>query len=631
MTEEERNDHPATEQPTRNRAARTRRTSRSRKKEIDQGLREIYEHGGETPNFNELEQAEGGRVRKTLLGVTVFFALLAAVAWTGFFVFKPYLRSGGSAVKLEIEGPNEAKSGEEIAYAINYQNQERSPLAQATLTVLLPKEFTLAEANPTPTEPNTWIIGSLDPGEQGSVTLRGTVTGEVGGLSVLQTLLTYRPANFNSDFEHAASLGTKLTSSVLTLELMGPEEATNGEPAPFEIRYRNDGAAAAGPLEIHFSGASHYLVESTDPQTTDDATVWRVDSLPPNEERVIKVNGSFASDAEGTNETGASIGLLADGTFLTQARATSTTKLGKGALVLTTIVNGSAADFTANPGDNLLMSVTVENASDETLRDLTIILNIEPTPETGLLDWKTLEPRDGIGARERVRWTKREVPTLAKLNPGERTTVDASIPLNAAPAPSSTRNEQVEIWAEGAIKGRKQTLQSRRVVVRLLSDLKFQVGSRYYSDEDIAVGTGPHPPRVGQTSTYRVFWNLTNSLHALGPITVSTKLPPGVAWTGRSEANLGSLTFDSASRTVSWQIANLASPLPADAPLPAANFEVGITPTANQAGSVITLTEPTSVTAHDQNADALIFQSIAPLDTNLAGDPNLAGRGEVVP
>jgi hypothetical protein len=314
---------------------------------------------------------------------------------------------------------------------------------------------------------------------------------------------------------------------------------------------------------------------------------------------------------------------------LTQAHATTTTKLGKGALVLTTIVNGSAADFTANPGDNLLMSVTVENASDEALRDLTGTLHMEPMPEAGLLDWKTLEPRDGIGAPERVRWTKREVPTLAKLNPGERATVDASIPFPAAPAPYSTQNEQVEIWAEGAIKGRKQTLQSRRVVVRLLSDLKFQAGSRYYSDEDIAVGTGPHPPRVGQTSTYRVFWNLTNSLHNVGPNTVSAKLPPGVAWTSRSESNLGSITFDSASRTVSWQIATLAAPLPADAPIPAANFEVGITPTANQAGSVITLTDSTTVTARDQNADALIFQSIAPLDTNLVGDPNLAGRGEV--
>jgi len=627
MTPEGQNQTPQEEAPLK-RPARRARNSRSRKKEIEKGLREIYENGGETPNFNELERGNGGRARKTLVGVTVFFALLAAVAWTGFFVFKPYLRSGGSAVKLEVAGPDEAKSGAPITYTVNYQNDERLPIAQATLTILLPKEFTLAESDPQPAEPNTWIIGSLPPGARGSVTLRGTLTGGVGGLAVLQALFTYRPSNFNADFERAASLGTKLTSSVISLELSGPEEATSGEPAPFEIRYRNDGESPVGPLEIRFSPTSHYLLEGTEPEPS-DAAIWRVDSLPANEERLIKIRGSFASDAEGESETTASIGLIANDVFLPQAQATSTTKLGKGALVLTTIVNGSAANFTANPGDNLLMSVTVENASDAALRDLTVTLHIEPAPKTGLVDWKTLAPRDGLGAPERVRWTKNETPTLAKLNPGERTTVDASIPLNAAPTPTEARHEQVEIWAEGAIKGRKQTLQSRRVMVTLLSDLKFQGGARYYSDEDMAVGTGPHPPHVGETTTYRVFWNLTNSLHNLGPITVAAKLPPGVAWTGRSEANLGSLTFDSGTRTVNWQIANLAAPLPADAPLPAANFEVGITPTANQAGSVITLTEPTAVTARDQNADSLIFQNIAPTDTNLAGDPNLAGRGEV--
>ncbi len=95
------------------------------------------------------------------------------------------------------------------------------------------------------------------------------------------------------------------------------------------------------------------------------------------------------------------------------------------------------------------------------------------------------------------------------------------------------------------------------------------------NNDGTPVGTGDLPPRMGVTTSYRVIWNLKNSLHDLGNVEVSTILPQDVIWKETSGKDIGVLSYNPTTRQVRWQI----SKLPKDIKQAQTWFDVAITPT----------------------------------------------------
>src|SRR5690606_13021102 len=75
----------------------------------------IYRETGESNlEMTRLVQVRHSTIKKVLVGMTVFFAVLAAVSWAGVLFFSPgrTVGFGGEGVAVNIEGPSEVKSGE---------------------------------------------------------------------------------------------------------------------------------------------------------------------------------------------------------------------------------------------------------------------------------------------------------------------------------------------------------------------------------------------------------------------------------------------------------------------------------------------------------------------------------------
>ena len=52
------------------------------------------------------------------------------------------------------------------------------------------------------------------------------------------------------------------------------------------------------------------------------------------------------------------------------------------------------------------------------------------------------------------------------------------------------------------------TIKSNEIVVDINTGMVFKAEARYFNDDNIAVGSGPLPPKVGETTKYRIFWNI---------------------------------------------------------------------------------------------------------------------------
>lgn len=107
-----------------------------------------------------------------------------------------------SAVIVELAAPQQAGDGQFVDYVVDYRNESAEAIENLELAIDYPTGFAYRESKPLPTRgENRWSIRSLAPGESGTVTVRGIITGAQGDVKrvlarvgVLQgddTLMTY--------------------------------------------------------------------------------------------------------------------------------------------------------------------------------------------------------------------------------------------------------------------------------------------------------------------------------------------------------------------------------------------------------------------------------------------------------
>lgn len=134
-------------------------------------------------------------------------------------------------------------------------------------------------------------------------------------------------------------------------------------------------------------------------------------------------------------------------------------------------------------------------------------------------------------------------------------------------------------------------------VIEPISDTKLVLNSsvEYFNQDGDQLGTGPWPPVIEQTSSLRVFVSLKPGAHSVSDIVFKIQLPKNITWTDNFVVDSGNaLTYDIDNNLIYWQIDQLAINQKANA-----NFEIQITPTAQDLGNKLKLVNSISVSATD--------------------------------
>ena len=83
-----------------------------------------------------------------------------------------------SPLSLTIAAPNEAASGEPFALVVTARSNAPTPLENAAVHITYPPGFTLTSTNPQPSSGTLFSLGTLAPGAQQNITVRGVLTGQ---------------------------------------------------------------------------------------------------------------------------------------------------------------------------------------------------------------------------------------------------------------------------------------------------------------------------------------------------------------------------------------------------------------------------------------------------------------------
>ena len=169
---------------------------------------------------------------------------------------------------------------------------------------------------------------------------------------------------------------------------------------------------------------------------------------------------------------------------------------------------------------------------------------------------------------------------------------------------------------------------SNEIINNINTDIELRVEGRYFDDDNIAVGTGPLPPVVGEKTTFRIYWSIANSLFEVSDVKVTTRLPEGVDWADKFLVKVGEINYSSKNREISWTI----NRLPPNKNFDDINvwFDVFVIPTKNQVRKLLILTDQTDLTATDKSTNAQITKTGKAITSNLEDDPIGGGKGLVI-
>ncbi len=613
--------------------------------EMEKGLEVIYREG-ETglADLTTMERRTPHLWLRVTMVTIMTLLIVGTVLWGGnqWAHHLPWQEAPG--FEMDIRGPSEIALGREERFEIQWKNVSGVSLEQASIRLGLPPDFIPTSFAPAPMRPDerVWQLGQPFMGATGTIILKGVFVGALGSHQAMQVIGSYRIKGSGRDRETLSTQPVTYTQTLIVGTLISPVgRIVAGDPLTFRYAVSNQTEKAVDGLLVRVMYPSGFLPSfgsSTEVHLASREWIVPLPRLLPHATTTIALGGFFSAATVGDASFEAEGGRRGlDGSFLPMTRSEMRLPVAAGDLALHMIVNGTEGDRAIPVGETLRVTIGYQNTSQETLRDVGLVLGIESmvnglsTTGTSLIAWNSIEDGKAGDANaasriQTIRYTKRQIPLFAALAPRAEGVIELSLPTRLLA--TGTRDAIIRLSLDGTIMGdgqRTRTISVPRTTLRYRTDATVLAEARYFTEEGAPLGFGPLPPVAGKTTTYRVFWHVTKSFHPVEQIEVSAVLPSIALWSGKSDTNTGTIRYDAAARTVRWIIPTI----PDGAQTNDATFELQLTPEIVDIGRFASLLGETLFLAKDLVADASISQTKPALTTDLSNDEGARRKGVV--
>jgi len=619
-----------------------------REQEIDSNLDEIYKDSeGDRVDVHKVKVKKRPIFLVRFFKIILTLTVIAILAYVSYF----YLFSNSndvSSLSFQITSPDKVVAGQEFSYKITYHNPTKYPFKKLHLELQYPENFVFDSASVAPTSGNsTWNLPDLTGGSTQTITVKGMLLVAPQSTNVIFGHLSYVPNGFSSQFKKDASFSTTVSSLGFTVNLDSSKTAFLNQNNDLTLVISNIQNNYIGDFNLTFSLPSHTSVSvvlnksgsyavgsptsrvnaSSSPAASNTSTsmtvaasggtTWTVSNLyPPQGRQEIPLVYKVSQDISNPQITVQLSKRLDNGQSYVFWEKTINPQLVKSDLNLTLSLNGHKTDGAVNFGQTLNYQLSYSNNGSNTYNDVVLMAAIQGD----FLDWSSVKAGDnGQIKNQTIVWTKSEDSDLATIKPGDSGVLNFSVKLTPFTIGGLSKGLTIVSYGQYGLNGQPITSDSNKsntINDQINSDLALQEKILYFDSSNRPVGSGPLPPAVGQTTTFRVNWNVTNSLHELSDVRVIMDLPAYVSWAGNNTTNVGSLYFDSNTHQVIWAIGRL----PVTAPQTEAFFDISITPQVGDRNKILILSPGSVISAMDTVTTAMINKKLSPQTTKLEDD-----------
>ena len=613
-----------------------------RDEEIEQNLSDIYkDKKGQMVDVSKLKikskKSWWFKLFRFMFIIVFIYALSYFAYW---YFYESNLDSKN--LDLRINGPESVMVGEEFNYTIEIFNSSDTEILDMELDMNYADNFIFIDSSKdTDGANNSWYLGDLKPKERVQLDITAMIIGQSGTPNLSQAILTYMPGNFSSKFQEIIDintliesqgfnvnfdyLSTALVDEIHEVSLLFAQEDKNyinsfdlkiEIPENIEILLPQEEDADDSDLQIVSQERNTYHISGFDKNYSAQELKfrYRINEKINDEEKIEFI---FLQNVKNKEYV-----------FL---RESVDLKIMKSDLNLSLIINGSKNGEPVNFGENLDYTLNYQNKGEVAIKDLTIMLVVD----SDLVDFANLEDENnGVKGANTIAWSKEQIPDLAEIKTEEEGNIDISLPVKEFQETYIGQDLEIISYAQFSMKENKesedsQDNRSNEIVNQVNSDLSLEESILYFNEENIPVGSGPLAPKVGETSVFRMYWQIKNNLHDLEDIIVELKLPDHVEYEGIKNIDTGKLNYDSQRKQIVWDIDSLST----NQHSVIAEFEISIEPKKEDEDKILILSSGARISATDRvTGDTLSMKSDA-TTTKLEEDDiaNLSSDGRIVP
>lgn len=596
-----------------------------REQEVDDSLLEIYQDDqGKTIDVRRFAVRRRRWWVKLLLYL-VYVLVVIAIGWLGYNYYTSY-RAKTDLLVINVETDKNLSAGQEFAYIINYQNNGPVALDNLEIKINFPTSFVMQETDPAMTGQDAWEIGSLSAKSAGRLMIKGRLINKIGENNQIEITASFKPANLSSTFVINQDYNIILSDSNLAISLSVPDTMAIGRDNEAVIGYQAKTGNVLDNLYLSINNNNDddwadikLLADGQLINRLDDLT-WLLPS-PSDQLSNLKLIIKPKEETSGLKTLSLRLETkFGDNNYLIDSRDFDC-RLINSRLNLLLKVNDSNADSGAFAGQVLNYQINYVNQGETTLKDVRLVVSLQGA----WLDWSSLKDnKQGQVSGQTIIWSKKEMPELALLKPGAAGSIKFAIKLKDWENGDQADTGQISSYAyyqvgDEAIEQPKDDQKSNTIINQLNSDFKLIESVVYFNEDNMAVGLGPLPMIVGETTNLKTYWRLDNTRHDLRDVVIEVELPDYITWGGKDQASIGQINYDQISNRVSWQIDRL----PVSSQAVAAEFNIAVTPRPEQANQIIILLPGSSAGAID-NVTQVRLESIGQAKTSRLIDDQIA-------
>lgn len=550
--------------------------------------------------------------------VVAFVFFLVSLGVVGYLFYFGGNTVSVDKVMVDIQGPTTIAGGDTVPLSLTITNKNPVAIDNATIEIDFPNGTRSAD-NVLQTYPRyVENLGTLASGATVTRSVKAAVFGGAGQILTLPVSLSYGTAGSNAVFVKKSSYALTVSSTPLSVSVETPSETVSGQPLTFNLTVRSNATVSLSNVVLTsvppfgFSvtsssiplTSSSFLLGTIAPGATKHVTLTGILLGQDKEQRVFHFTVGTANTP--TDQTLAVSYMTQDAMVAITAPFINTTLA----------LNGdTSANIVVGPGSRQSVTITYTNTLTTSIANAVVSIALSGSA----IDYGSIQTTSGFynSTDHAVIFSRDTDPALAVLAPGASgigtftfATLSAGTPIAA---PTLTFTISVSGTRVGQTNVPEEVTASATKTVKVATAVMFSASSLHTSGA--LSNSGPVPPKADQATTYSIVLNVQNSGSAVAGGAVTTILPSYVSYTGIT-SGVGTFSYDDKSRTVTWNTGDLAQSANVQG-----TFQVSLTPSSSQRGSVPALTSPVSFSGYDRFAGVRISAAADPVTTETKGDP----------
>lgn len=573
---------------------------------------------------------------------TVFFFALAffaiSVGISAYLLLRGTNVVSTQNIDIVIDGPVSVDGGKEAQFQITVTNNNTVPLQLADLLVQYPPGTRSADNINAEHVRYRESLGDIAPGRSASRNVRAVLFGEEKSVKNITATVEYRVPNSNAIFYKEKGFELTIGSTPVSLVVDSLQETTSGQEITFAISVVSNSAAPLQNVLVRGEFPFGFTFKDANPEPSFGENVWELHDLAPGAKKNIQLRGVIEGQDNEERVFRFSVGIQSEkderalgALFLTIARPLVVKRPFISAQIA---LNGkSAKQISVGSGRETRVDIAWENSLPVKVNDVVIEAKLSgPAWERSSVS----APRGFYRSSDNTVIFNSQTDEALRVVEAAGAGIESFTFLTPSLSSGAADLRGGEVTIAVNIRARRTTEAgvpedissgaSAKVVVN--SDLV--VSSAALRTTGPFVNTGPYPPKAEQESTYAVVWTIANSSNVVSGVKVSASLPSYMRFVGAVSPSTEKISYSAVGGVVTWDVGSL-SPGVGFGSLPRqAAFQVALTPSLSQVGTVPLIVGEVSARGEDRFTGEDVSDVAGAIDTELRTDPSFTDGQQIV-